>query len=510
MQGTDVNAGRLNAGKAGVVPRSFRLLRIVRESVAANLLPELKSDGARDAAMRIDAVLADLIVREERTPALLVKQIEEGEALVRRGRMMVGENVPALEQHGESSTEQSFAILSDRRGQIAAALEALVNRSSLLAGGSARAFEDVAAAWERSYLDQQTAAPDELKADAASPPPVTIEALQAYLAETNFLPGSSVVTSFEAVSGGYSKGIFRFAVENSELGSMSLVMRRNQGVPIDPSGCFLQDAEFAITKALHRAGVRLPRPWHFEPAGGRFGGEVTIMDHAPGRLYGDVLSAAEDLSDEMLRDLAAALAQLHCIKLADLQPEIAVLQTGEPIETIAQANQAMLAHHERYWRENCLAPSPLVARAFGWLRRHLPANDAPVRVIHGDYGLNNVLFDQGRVSAVLDWETCQLGDPASELAFLHDPLLARSLWKPFLAAYHDAGGPSVTNESLAFHRAARWLRNAAFSTVASGRFDAGAWNSLPVAALAVSVRPAFMKHADDFARDQPMDPTEYA
>ncbi|WP_419827577.1 phosphotransferase family protein [Sphingomonas sp.] len=501
MQDTEFGAGEHRADQPGTIPRSFRLLRIVRESVAESLLPELQSDGARDVAKRIDMVLADLIVREERTPALLVEQIKTGEALVRQGRMVVGEQAPIQADAGESSTEQSFAILSDRRGRIAAALEALIERSSLLASGSARAFEDAAAAWERSFLDQQTAPPDEMKAEVAPLPPVTASAFQAYLAETDFLPGSSTVKSVETVAGGYSKGIFRFAVENSELGPMALVMRRNQGEPIDPTGCFLQDVEFTITRALHRAGVRLPRPWHFEPAGGRFGGEVTIMDHAPGRLYGDVLSAAPDLSDEMLRDLASVLAHLHRLRLTDLEPEISVLQAGETVETIAQANHAMLDHHERYWRKNRLVPSPLVARAFGWLRRHLPTNDGPVRVIHGDYGLNNILFDKGRVSAVLDWETCQLGDPAYELAYLRAPLETRSLWEPFLAAYREAGGQPATEESLAFHRAARWLRNAAFSTVSSGRFDAGTWNSLPVATLAVSVRPAFMKRADDFARD---------
>ncbi len=503
-EGTASSAAGRDRSDPGVTPRSARLLRIVRESIAASLLPELSSATARDAASRIDTVLADLIVREERTPALLVEQIEQGDGLVRRGRDLLGDQTSVPTEQGEASTKQSFALLSVRRGGIGATLETLVNRSSSLAGASARAFEDTAAAWERSFIDEQTRPPDtDTRADMTSAPDVTVESLNAYLAEAAFLPGRSEVTSVEVVSGGYSKGIFRFDVDNSELGSIKLVMRRNQGEPIDPSGSFLQNVEYAVTSALYRAGVRLPRPRRFEPAGGRFGGEVTIMDHAPGRLYGDVLSAAGDLSEAMLCDLAAVLAHLHQLEVADLQPEIALLQAGEPIRTIAQANRAMLDHHERYWRQYRSAPSPMVARAFGWLRRNLPENDAPVRVIHGDYGLNNILFDQDRVSAVLDWETCQLGDPANELAYLRDPLASRSLWEPFLAAYRDAGGQPVTDRSVAFHRAARWLRNAALSNVSAGRFDAGAWNSLPVAALAVSVRPAFMKRADDFARDRP-------
>ena len=449
-------------------------------------------------------MLAELIVREERTPALLVAQIHDGVRLVSEGARLVGDTDLAADAAQIAlgvTSDNGLTRLWQARNDIALMLESLVTRARTCADASGTTFEDAAAAWDRSFNEQQFAPPEAQKLPPAIVlPPVSLEALQGCIDEAGLFPGVSRVLKVEPLAGGYSKGIYRFEVDNSDRGHIRLVVRRNQGEPIDPSGCFFQGNEFAMTRALHRAGVRLPEPLHFEPAGERFGGDVSIMAYAPGKLYGDVLNANEDLTPAMVGDLAAVLAHLHSLDISQLRPEIGFLATPG-VDTIAQANAAMLDHHEKYWQTYRSTPSPLVSRAFNWLRRNLPANDAPARVIHGDFGLNNVLFDDGRVSAVLDWETLGIGDPAYELAYLRDPLSSRTLWEPFLEAYRAAGGQPFDAGSIRFHRAARWLRNLAFSNVSAGRFDSGAWDSLAVAALAVGIRPIFMQRADDFARD---------
>ena len=39
-------------------------------------------------------------------------------------------------------------------------------------------------------------------------------------------------------------------------------------------------------------------------------------------------------------------------------------------------------------------------------------------LIHGDYGFNNVLADEGRVTAVLDWANAKFGDFLFDVAYL--------------------------------------------------------------------------------------------
>jgi aminoglycoside phosphotransferase (APT) family kinase protein len=63
------------------------------------------------------------------------------------------------------------------------------------------------------------------------------------------------------------------------------------------------------------------------------------------------------------------------------------------------------------------APSELTGQAprlAQLLAEHQPRPGPPV-LVHGDYHFGNMLFDQGRVAAVVDWEIAQLGQPLLDL-----------------------------------------------------------------------------------------------
>ena len=57
-------------------------------------------------------------------------------------------------------------------------------------------------------------------------------------------------------------------------------------------------------------------------------------------------------------------------------------------------------------------------RLIAWLPAHLPP-PAPVRLVHGDYRLDNIILAQSepKMLAVLDWELSTLGDPLADLAY---------------------------------------------------------------------------------------------
>ena len=49
----------------------------------------------------------------------------------------------------------------------------------------------------------------------------------------------------------------------------------------------------------------------------------------------------------------------------------------------------------------------------------MPADDADVAIVHGDYRLDNLLIgDDDQMRAVVDWEMSTLGDPLTDLALL--------------------------------------------------------------------------------------------
>jgi aminoglycoside phosphotransferase (APT) family kinase protein len=54
-----------------------------------------------------------------------------------------------------------------------------------------------------------------------------------------------------------------------------------------------------------------------------------------------------------------------------------------------------------------------------WLDANLPEDDGRVSLVHGDYRIDNLIFDAGKpkIAAVLDWELSTLGHPFSDLAY---------------------------------------------------------------------------------------------
>jgi aminoglycoside phosphotransferase (APT) family kinase protein len=60
---------------------------------------------------------------------------------------------------------------------------------------------------------------------------------------------------------------------------------------------------------------------------------------------------------------------------------------------------------------------PRAAELDALLRDDAPAA-LPARVLHGDYRLGNLLCDDGRVTAIIDWEIWSIGDPRVDLAWM--------------------------------------------------------------------------------------------
>ena len=55
-----------------------------------------------------------------------------------------------------------------------------------------------------------------------------------------------------------------------------------------------------------------------------------------------------------------------------------------------------------------------------WVGANIPADDGRTSIVHGDYRLDNIVFerDRPRVMAVLDWELSTLGHPFADVGYL--------------------------------------------------------------------------------------------
>jgi len=140
------------------------------------------------------------------------------------------------------------------------------------------------------------------------------------------------------------------------------------------------------------------------------------------------------------------LARIHKLDLADFQ----AMGMKRP-ETSEQLGLCDLDVWERAYRKDKRRPEPAIEFLIRWVRGRVPEGRSRVSFICGDSG--QFLFDQGRVTALIDLELASLGDPVADLGALpgrdlSEPLgdLSRGVRK-----YEEHMGETVDRAVLDFH-----------------------------------------------------------
>ncbi|MFI1096592.1 phosphotransferase family protein [Streptomyces sp. NPDC020917] len=143
------------------------------------------------------------------------------------------------------------------------------------------------------------------------------------------------------------------------------------------------------------------------------GAPFYVMECVPGTPYRTERQLAA-LGPERTRDVAFTLVDtlvdLHAVDPA----EVGLADFGRP--------EGFLDRQLRRWGKQLDASRsrdlPGIDELHAALGRAMPVSPAPA-IVHGDYRLDNVLFDEGdRLTAVLDWEMSTLGDPLTDVGLL--------------------------------------------------------------------------------------------
>jgi aminoglycoside phosphotransferase (APT) family kinase protein len=139
----------------------------------------------------------------------------------------------------------------------------------------------------------------------------------------------------------------------------------------------------------------------------------------------------------------------------------------------------------RHWRQIAAGENAIeLVTLFDRLLAIPPPRSGDFSVVHGDCKINNMLFVDGRISAVLDWEFAYNGDPLSDLGYLlyffasefHGPTRPTRLsgmWtrEQVITAWEQASGRSAAE--VAWHEAAQITRLSAMIVTAANLFAAG-------------------------------------
>jgi aminoglycoside phosphotransferase (APT) family kinase protein len=236
-------------------------------------------------------------------------------------------------------------------------------------------------------------------------------------------------------------------------------------------------AEFRVLEALHGAGVPAPQALWLDAGGSALGAPTVIMERVTGVTDFLALRAPEPAGRNKAIALAFAdaAAKLHTAPINELG-----FLGGTTRKTVAAEQVAIW---EAQFLKQRMEPYPAVAFAFQWLKSHTPVAER-ISLVHGDYRLGNFLFEDERITALLDWEMAHLGDPAEDIAWAY-----RTLWTPeihlpiegFVKRYHAMGGPTIRPENLLFYRLFGEIKHAVISLTAARSFADGRTNNLRMA-----------------------------
>lgn len=232
-----------------------------------------------------------------------------------------------------------------------------------------------------------------------------------------------------------------------------LLMRREpaQGVVDTP-----RDVEYALLRALGRTGLPVARVHALDADGSRLGRPAMVVDRLRGRAHRGVLRERDPLGLGPTRrvELAETLAELLAA-VSSVDPGAVGL--GEVLPAPADPATAELDRWESELDRVELEPHPGLREVIAWLRANLPA--APrVRLVHGDFRPANVLVDDdGRVSALLDWELAHLGDAHDDLGWYTCSVYRQEHFVPgesgvgdFLDRWSERSGIEVERDRLHF------------------------------------------------------------
>ncbi len=254
--------------------------------------------------------------------------------------------------------------------------------------------------------------------------------------------------------------------------------------------------EYETLKALEGSGACAPRAYDASDDPSILGAPFFMCERvegsAPVPWSGRDSRAMDDARrTDLANDFIDALASLHTFdwRRSGLAPWGACVT---PENAAARQIAFWREKHERW----ALRPHPMAHRAFAWLEDNQPV--APrVAIVHGDYRLGNFLEQNGRITAILDWELVHLADPVEDLGWAFLPqyrggtglVCGLAKEEEFLARYEAGAGFTVDRKALRFYLVFSLLKLALTHMAAARCFEDGRFNDMRMPAMATQIAP---------------------
>ena len=159
------------------------------------------------------------------------------------------------------------------------------------------------------------------------------------------------------------------------------------------------EIQYKLLQQLKKTSIPTPAPIHYDSTRKNFPSPYLVTEFLPGEMtftHANLHSA--------ITQLGTRLAQIHAIDCR--KHDFSFLQTKQ--EACVELNRKTTAQFNDEMEESCIRD---LLQTVGTI----PQQNSSV-LLHGDYWPGNVLWQGGELTAVIDWEDAQLGDPLIDLA----------------------------------------------------------------------------------------------
>jgi aminoglycoside phosphotransferase (APT) family kinase protein len=221
------------------------------------------------------------------------------------------------------------------------------------------------------------------------------------------IEGFSGLNSIEKFADGQSNPTFQVRANCGDY-----VLRRQ------PPGKLLKsahavDREYRVLTALADTDVPVPKVFHLCEDRDVIGSMFYIMEFCDGRIFWDssIPEVGKAERSAIYEEMNRVLAALHQVDI----DKAGLSDFGKP----GSYFERQYGRWSQQYRDSELRKIDAMEKLMVWLGDHLPDDGGRVSLVHGDYRLDNMIFDASKpdVIALLDWELSTLGHPFADVGY---------------------------------------------------------------------------------------------
>ena len=174
------------------------------------------------------------------------------------------------------------------------------------------------------------------------------------------------------------------------------------------------DREFKVLDALKNSDVAVAKVYHLCEDTSIIGSMFYLMEFCDGVVYWSASLAEIDNNErraQMYDAMNKTLVALHSIDVN----AVGLSDYGKA----GNYFERQLARWTNQYQATALQKITAMDDLAQWLADHLPDDDGRICLVHGDFRLDNMMFDKNKpeIIALLDWELSTLGHPFADLAY---------------------------------------------------------------------------------------------